>query len=193
MGGKKRPSSSVEDLDSEENAPVDGVTPEFVKERIKGGIFDEKTEAEVASPPAIPSSLKPMERKKKRKTRDKERHRLDSENKEQSKAKKPSECPPEDQASSPSFSLSNLPGFHIDVFRDLSSPDSSVREAAVEKLVAELRNVQKAYEKLENKKEDNGAVQLEAEKDDGMEHCAPTLRYAIRRLIRGVSSSREVW
>ncbi|EHA8589761.1 rDNA transcriptional regulator pol5 [Cocos nucifera] len=191
MGSKKRLSSSIEDLDSEENAPVDGVTPEFVKEPKKGRIFDEKTEAEGAPPPAIPLSLKPMERKKKRKTMDKERHRLDSENKEQSKAKKSSECPSEDQTSTPSLSLSNLPGFHIDVFRDLSSPDSSVRGAAAEKLVAELREVQKAYEKLENKKEDSGAVQLEAEKDDGMEHCAPTLRYAIRRLIRGVSSSRE--
>ncbi|XP_008811975.2 rDNA transcriptional regulator pol5-like [Phoenix dactylifera] len=205
MGSKKRPSSSVEEVGGEENAPVEVVTPEFVTEPKKGRILDEKTEAEGASSSAIPLSLKPMERKKKRKLMDKERHRLDSENKlmdkerhrldsenkEQSKDQKSSDCPAKDQTSSPSLSSINLPGFHIDVFRDLSSLDSSVREVAAQKLVAELRDVQKAYEKLENKKEGNGAVQLEAEKDDGMEHCAPTLRYAIRRLIRGVSSSRE--
>ncbi|XP_008806265.2 myb-binding protein 1A-like protein [Phoenix dactylifera] len=197
MGSKKRPSKSLEELASEEDAPV-GISPETVKEPKKGRTFDEKTEAEGASTPVIPLSLKPMERRKKRKAMDKERHRLDSEYKEQSNdqskannASKSSECPPENRASLPSSSSSNLPGFHIDVFRDLSSPDPSVREAAAENLVVELCEVQKAYEKLENKKEDNGAVQLEAEKDDGMGHCSPSSRYAIRRLIHGVSSSRE--
>ncbi|VAI54877.1 unnamed protein product [Triticum turgidum subsp. durum] len=32
---------------------------------------------------------------------------------------------------------------------------------------------------------------MEAEKEDGLDNCAPAVRYAIRRLIRGISSSRE--
>lgn len=40
--------------------------------------------------------------------------------------------------------------------------------------------------------EGGGGSKLEAEKDDGLNNCAPSLRYAVRRLIRGVSSSREV-
>ncbi|GJW37735.1 hypothetical protein Tco_0060655 [Tanacetum coccineum] len=43
--------------------------------------------------------------------------------------------------------------------------------------------------------EDNGAciaqIKEEAEKGDGLNKCAPSVRYAVRRLIRGVSSSRE--
>ena len=70
-----------------------------------------------------------------------------------------------------------------------------MREAAAEALVAELREVQKAYEKGVRKGEAadrDGSSQMEAEKDDGLENCAPSVRYAIRRLIRGISSSREV-
>ena len=72
-----------------------------------------------------------------------------------------------------------------------------MREAAAEALVAELKVVQKAYEKGVRKGEKeagagDGPTQMEAEKDDGLENCAPSVRYAIRRLIRGISSSREV-
>ena len=55
-----------------------------------------------------------------------------------------------------------------------------------------IKEVQKAYERLENKDVSEGGLKLEAEKDDGLNQCAPSLRYAVRRLIRGVSSSREV-
>lgn len=37
-----------------------------------------------------------------------------------------------------------------------------------------------------------GGHKSEAEKDDGLNNCAPSLRYAVQRLIPGVSSSREV-
>ncbi|KAF5936948.1 hypothetical protein HYC85_024454 [Camellia sinensis] len=86
---------------------------------------------------------------------------------------------------------SGLPEFHVSVFKDLASADSTVREAAVEALVTELQEVQSMYDKLERKDVAEGGLQLEAEKDDGLNNCAPSLRYAVRRLIRGVSSSRE--
>ncbi|KAI7986367.1 hypothetical protein LOK49_LG14G01210 [Camellia lanceoleosa] len=47
------------------------------------------------------------------------------------------------------------------------------------------------YDKLERKDVVDGGLQLEAEKDDGLNNYAPSLRYAVRRLICGVSSSRE--
>ncbi|KAL8060842.1 hypothetical protein ABFX02_02G051300 [Erythranthe guttata] len=84
-----------------------------------------------------------------------------------------------------------LPEFHIGVFKNLAAADVSVREAAAISLVKELRAVQKAYEKLANKDEVEDKSKLEAEKDDGLNNCAPSLRYAVRRLIRGLSSSRE--
>jgi DNA polymerase phi len=84
------------------------------------------------------------------------------------------------------------PGLHMNVFRDLASLEVSVREAAAEALVAELKDVQKAYEKGARKGEKeagdgDGPSQMEAEKDDGLDNCAPH-----RWLIRGISSSREV-
>jgi DNA polymerase phi len=85
----------------------------------------------------------------------------------------------------------------MNVFRDLASPEASVREAAAEALVAELRDVQSAYEESKRDEDDEAAEsdappQMEAEKEDGLDNCAPAVRYAIRRLIRGISSSREV-
>uniref|UniRef100_A0A453N7V2 Uncharacterized protein n=1 Tax=Aegilops tauschii subsp. strangulata TaxID=200361 RepID=A0A453N7V2_AEGTS len=78
----------------------------------------------------------------------------------------------------------------------------SLREAAAEALVAELRDVQRAYEKEkaareegegeEGDRDDGPSQMMEAEKEDGLDNCAPAVRYAIRRLIRGISSSREV-
>ncbi|KAK6156746.1 hypothetical protein DH2020_010994 [Rehmannia glutinosa] len=84
-----------------------------------------------------------------------------------------------------------LPEFHIGVFKDLAAADASIREEAAKALVVELREVQNAYDKLENKDEVEDKSKLEAEKDDGLNNCAPSVRYAVRRLIRGVSSSRE--
>ena len=141
-------------------------------------------------------NLKPMERRKKRKALDKDRHHNDP--KTNSEVSKPSEVPGVKEApllsSSSSSSKSSLPAFHIHVFRDLASAVSSVRKEAAETLAVELIEVQRAYEKIggEEGVKVEGAVQLEAEKDDGLENCAASLRYAIRRLIRGVSSSREV-
>lgn len=187
MGSKKRPSISQEPLDSENNDSVEEVSVETDKELEKGETFNAKTAASAA-----PRSMNIMERRKKRKELDKARHRLDAE-KEQPTAKMPSEgAPLADTQSVPSMVAANQPGLHVNVFRDLASADSSVREAAAESLVVELSEVQKAYEKQRGKGEEDGALQLEAEKDDGLEDCAPSLRYAIRRLIRGVSSSREV-
>lgn len=136
-------------------------------------------------------NMKPMERRKKRKTLDKERRHNDSDNKAD-EGQKPAAS---EAASASCSSMNGLPGFHIDVFKDLASADLSVRKAAVEKLASELIEVQKAYERIggDTREGEEGAVQLEAEKDDGLENCAPSLRYAIRRLIRGVSSSREVF
>ncbi|RRT65690.1 hypothetical protein B296_00017342 [Ensete ventricosum] len=187
MGSKKRPSISEEPLDSENNDLVEEVSVENDRGFEKGETFVAKTAASAA-----PRSMNIMERRKKRKGLDKTRHRLDSE-KEHPKAKMPSEgAPLADTQSVPSMAATSQPGLHVNVFRDLASADSSVREAAAESLVVELSEVQKAYENQRGKGEEDGALQLEAEKDDGLEDCAPSLRYAIRRLIRGVSSSREV-
>jgi DNA polymerase phi len=134
-----------------------------------------------------------MERKKERKELDKERHRQSAE------SAKPQ--PPAAEAAAPMnpppAPAAVGPGLHMNVFRDLASPEASVREAAAEALVVELRQVQKAYEKSARKGESepgdgDSASQMEAEKDDGLDNCAPSVRYAIRRLIRGISSSREV-
>ncbi|CAL9079455.1 unnamed protein product [Musa textilis] len=186
MGSKKRPSISQDPLDGENNDSVEEVSMETDEEFEKGETFNAKTAVSAAS-----RSMNIMERRKKRKELDKARHRLDCE-KEQPKAKMPSEgAPLADTPSVPSMAAANQPGLHVNVFRDLASADSSVREAAAESLVVELSEVQKAYEKQRGKGEEDGTLQLEAEKDDGLEDCAPSLRYAIRRLIRGVSSSRE--
>ncbi|KAI4342304.1 hypothetical protein MLD38_026944 [Melastoma candidum] len=132
-----------------------------------------------------PKSEKPMERRKKRKELDKERH-CDS----TADASKKSTAAP--SASSPSSGSDNvLPEFHISVFGDLASSDCSKRVKAAETLVTELEEVQKAYERLDRKEVVEGGVKLEAERDDGLNDCAPSVRYAVRRLVRGVSSSRE--
>lgn len=129
-------------------------------------------------------SVKPMERKKKRKALDKERHR------------KSSLPQPEPVASEskpvPSTAGGALPEFHIGVFKDLAAASEAAREAAAKQMVTELKAVQDAYDAREEKENDEGGFKLEADKDDGLDNCAPSVRYAVRRLIRGVSSSREV-
>lgn len=194
MGSRKRSSESME---VEEEGQLDAPTNEVVlsdklkkkvkKQKGKNESLENKEKAETSS---VPNSVKPMERRKKRKELDKERRRAASENEES----KPKKMDVEVQASTVGSSLSGsgLPEFHIGVFKDLASLDGSVREAAVETLVTELQEVQKVYDRLENKDLIEDGLKLEAEKDDGLNQCAPSLRYAVRRLIRGVSSSREV-
>ncbi|KAI3841024.1 hypothetical protein MKX03_018255 [Papaver bracteatum] len=196
MGGKKRSSDDeiieeAEDLilttddddsgDEQEEEPKT-ITPKPKKKSLK------TKEEDVAEPsPAAPVSVKPMERRKKRKQMDKERHKT-----EEKKVKVPKVQANTDAAVA-SISSSSKPVFHISVFNDLASVNSSIREAATETLVTELRDVQKEYNLVEKKGADGGGdgSQLEAEKKDGLDNCASSLRYAIRRLIRGVSSSRE--
>lgn len=137
---------------------------------------------------ALPSSTKPMESKKKRKALDKERRRATA-------GEVVPEPKPVAAADSPSTSGgSAAPEFHIGVFKDLAVANESMREAAAKQMVRELKEVQNAYDGLgeSEKEEGDGGFKLEAEKDDGLENCAASVRYAVRRLIRGVSSSREV-
>ncbi|KAJ0238288.1 hypothetical protein HA466_0243780 [Hirschfeldia incana] len=86
---------------------------------------------------------------------------------------------------------SSLPELPLNYFTDLTSPDASVREAAATSLATRLQKIQKQYDFLPDKESIDGGLMLEAEKNDGLENCAPHVRYALRRLIRGVSSSRE--
>ncbi|KAJ7968340.1 DNA polymerase V [Quillaja saponaria] len=181
MGSKKR--------NSEVEVEVDSGKP--LQKKFKKRDREEDMGDGSAKPSSVPNSIKPMERKKKRKALDKEKRKT-----EESKPIEmdiESKAAIESQASlvaSPSTSRA-LPQLHIGVFKDLASADGSVREAAVEVLVTELQEIQEMYERLEKKEMIEGGLKLEAEKDDGLNTCAPSLRYAVRRLIRGVSSSRE--
>ncbi|KAL5700073.1 DNA-directed DNA polymerase [Ranunculus cassubicifolius] len=177
MGGKKKrdsSSSSEEDYESS-NDEIEEEIPSKLKEEIDNKPIDVNA-----------NSDKPMERRKKRKALDKERRKKPKISKDLG-----SEAVPGVVSASSNSSGSELPEFHIGVFKELASADVSVRKAAAEKLVVELVEVQKAYEKEDKVEVVEGGLQLEAEKDDGLTNCAPSLRYAIRRLIRGVSSSRE--
>ncbi|CAA2961325.1 DNA polymerase V-like [Olea europaea subsp. europaea] len=204
MGIKKRVSDSIEEAEtvaekelSSKNADAN---PELSKKKLKKEKKRKETETETEtrededqigvnaqSTPSITNkpSVNSMERKKKRKSLDKERHHgsprnmvLELENNR-------------NESITHSRRGGVLPEFHIGVFKDLSAADASVRETAAEALVSELMEVQKAYDMLEDKQVVEDALKLEAEKDDGLNNCAPSLRYAVRRLIRGVSSSRE--
>lgn len=180
MGNKKRNSSAVED---EAQLPVDDTATENAvvsKKKLKKTKPQDDTKEDVAA------SVKPMERKKKRKAMDKDRHRTALEEKESS-SQQP-ELMQKPAVAAASSSSSGKPEFHIGVFKDLASADASKRKEAAETLMIELHEVQKAYDGSGEESE----VKLEAEKDDGLNECAPSLRYAVRRLIRGVSSSREV-
>ncbi|WCJ18168.1 DNA polymerase V family [Euphorbia peplus] len=193
MGSKKR--NPVEEAENLIDTNSENVA---VKKKFKKDKENEKDT----------TSVKPMQRHKERKAMDKLRHRgkkesnpndmeVDSEVRTESKAKemegdsKVDEITVQKAAVSTSGGAGGLPEFHIDVFKDLASADVSVREAAVERLVTELKEVQQAYEMVDNKEVIDGGLKLEAEKDDGLNNCAPSLRYAVRRLIRGASSSRE--
>ncbi|XAR73034.1 DNA-directed DNA polymerase [Bertholletia excelsa] len=183
MGGIKKGTSAIEEKENQSDIPGDEVVPEPLKKKMKK---DKKRHIADGSvePASTSKSIIPMERRKKRKALDKERHRAASDNVEV----KPKPLNLNVDETLPSI---GLPEFHISVFKDLASADSAAREAAVEALVTELRAVQSAYDKLERKEMADSGLQLEAEKNDGLNNCAPSLRYAVRRLIRGVSSSRE--
>ncbi|KAI3889727.1 hypothetical protein MKX03_007749 [Papaver bracteatum] len=201
MGGKKRSSESssddeiieeAEDLiltsdgddSGDEQEEPKSITPKSKKKSLK---TKEEDDAEPSPAAAAPVSVKPMERRKKRKQMDKERHKTEEKKVKVAKMQANTDA-------AVASSSSSKPVFHISVFNDLASVDSSFREAATETLVTELRDVQKEYNLAENKGADDGGgdgSQLEAEKKDGLDNCASSLRYAIRRLICGVSSSRE--
>lgn len=131
-----------------------------------------------------PLDLNPMERRKKRKLLDKERHK-------QPVAHLPAHPPP------PASSFPHA--LDLNLFSQLSSPLASVRDSAVESLVTTLRFNQLDFQRQRQAEErglafdlDRGPRLLEAHQDDGLQNCADNVRYSVRRLIRGVSSSRAV-
>lgn len=170
MAGKKRTSRSAELSESESGDGSDGD----------------------GAPATLQKSVKPMERRKKRKELDKARHSAAAEGEKPPKPKAESSAVrgPGGQAP-PSAHGGGLP---VHLFMDLTSLESSVREAAAEGLATELRKSQEEFERFggEHRDSGRGAVPLEAEKNDGLDNCAPPVRYAVRRLIRGLASSREV-
>lgn len=197
MGGQKRSFEATEVVEEgERDAPTSSevVARNKPKKKSKNEKGKGKDFVDGAADPS--ASVKPMERRKKRKGLDKERHRTAAEQEKPEPKELEIESKPRvsmgPSLASSSSSSGPLPEFHISVFKDLASADASVREAAAEALVTELQEVQKAYDRLEAKELVDGGLKLEAEKDDGLNDCAPSLRYAVRRLIRGVSSSREV-
>lgn len=190
MGSKKKGTTSMEEEVNVAEIEVD-VKKDSKKrrKREKNNDVDDEGVSEAPSTP-IPSSSKPMERRKKRKMLDKERHRIASETKDINPKQQITMANTEDHEST-SIGPIGLPVFHIGVFSDLASSDASKREAAAERLMVELQEVQKAYDKVGTGEVGQGGFKLEADKDDGLDECAPSVRYAVRRLIRGVSSSRE--
>ncbi|XP_028782169.1 rDNA transcriptional regulator pol5 [Neltuma alba] len=192
MAAKKRSSDVEHDGGVEVGTEHSNDSPKPLKKKVKKD-KEKAGQEDVAA--STPSSVKPMERKKKRKAVDKDRRRAEAENDgpKPVQASDDTKGDIETRASSmasPSTSGA-LPEFHIGVFKDLASADESVREAAAKRLVTELKEVQESYDRLENKEVVEGGFKLEAEKDDGLDNCAPSVKYAVRRLIRGVSSSRE--
>ncbi|CAN1286885.1 Myb-binding protein 1A, partial [Linum perenne] len=179
MGSNKRSSNSVEKAEESVEGEIQLANP--IKKKLKK---DHKTKGIGNVDATAVSEVKPMERKKKRKESDKARHKKN----EQEKPKQ-MDVDETDRGEMVASSSKGLPAFHIDVFKDLASADASVREAGVERLVTELQKVQNAYEG--NKELYESGLKLEADKDDGLNDTAPSVRYAIRRLIRGASSPRE--
>ncbi|KAK9134200.1 hypothetical protein Syun_013530 [Stephania yunnanensis] len=176
MGSKKRDSSAVAEVDGR----IDGAVEVEGREDNRG-----------ESVSVLSSSVKPMERRKKRKQLDKEKHMASSEKREVQHVRVMDEGR---KAEAPQVSLGSLMSnviqtqLHMSVFTDLASADSLRRQAAAKTLVMELEGAQNEYEK---RGAGEAGLLLEAEKNDGLNNCARSLVYAIRRLIRGVSSSRE--
>ncbi|KAL6515374.1 hypothetical protein OROHE_019006 [Orobanche hederae] len=207
MGGKKREASSIQESVLEkavDNKQDDvGLAPsnKRMKKKEKKNKDTEMSEGEnrndtnaaSTSSNAHMASLNSMERKKLRKLQAKKKNQAETKKiqSEPVKMDRESENDGSETAAASNSSGGVLPEFHIGVFKDLAAADDTTREAAARMLVTELREVQNAYEKLENKDEVEDKSKLEAEKDDGLDNCAPSVRYAVRRLIRGVSSSSE--
>lgn len=201
MDSKKRGHKLVDGVEAQLDTATDGVVCEPTIKKMKKEKKKKKSEdVDMADGSEAPSpasnSMKPMERRKQRKALDKERHRAASKTVEiKPKPEVLQDIKPDDAApaahAGPSSPRSVLPEFHISVFKDLASADAPTRETAAEAMVTELCQVQEAYDRMETKEIVKGGLLLEAEKDDGLNDCAPALRYAVRRLIRGVSSSRE--
>ncbi|CAH8363308.1 unnamed protein product [Eruca vesicaria subsp. sativa] len=180
MGSKKRTSADSSDDVFENN---NNHTDSFLKKKNKKSKHDKTNDD---TPSGAACSRVDMELQKKRKASDKERKRAAALDKP-----KPPPLPPATSDSNSDAAVSSLPELPLSYFRDLASPDSLIREAAATSLVKRLQEIQKQYESLPDKETIDGGLMLEAEKNDGLDNCAPHLRYALRRLIRGVSSSRE--
>ena len=179
MAGKKRPTRRDESSSSEtSHSSDDEANSPPVPENIQASLPEKPSNA-------TEKSIKPMERKKKRKYEDKARHGTEKE-----KPPKPNNLSTRSQVV-PSPLGGGLP---VHLFMDLTSLESSIREAAAEELANELFKSQNEFERTggEKKESSSGAVPLEAEKNDGLDNCSPSVRYAVRRLIRGLASSREV-
>ncbi|MED6168886.1 hypothetical protein PIB30_015944 [Stylosanthes scabra] len=195
MAAKKRNSSTDDDEPAVEAPAAETndspMPPKKKTKKDKSNNDSDETQEHVAT--ASDGSVKPMERKKKRKALDKERHRaaVDTKPKPPEPSSSAGQAQQVDSPGTSSGGASHLPEFHIGVFKDLAVAAEPAREAAAKQLVTELKAVQSAYDALDEKEVGDGGFKLEAEKDDGLDDCAPSVRYAIRRLIRGVSSSRE--
>ncbi|KAL1336158.1 hypothetical protein AAHE18_10G041900 [Arachis hypogaea] len=194
MAAKKRNSPIDDEPAVEVPAAETNDSPKSPKKKTKkdkGNNHSDEPQEHVAA--ASDGSVKPMERKKKRKALDKERRRTaaDTEPKLPEPSTSAAQAQPVDSPGTSSGGGSQLPEFHIGVFKDLAVAAEPAREAAAKQLVTELKAVQSAYDALDEKEVGDGGFKLEAEKDDGLDDCAPSVRYAVRRLIRGVSSSRE--
>lgn len=212
MGSKKRESSSAQEeawVENDEvklklkvgseNVDVEPSRKKLKKEKKKDVELPETENVDDANAASTSSdaqkvSLNSMERKKHRKLQDKVRHKAESKKIDSGHENMDVDSKSDGNESGGTSSSGGavLPKFHIGVFKELAAAEASVRETAAKALVMELREVQNAYDKLENKDEVEDKSKLEAEKDDGLNNCAPSVRYAVRRLIRGVSSSREV-
>ncbi|CAI0539657.1 unnamed protein product [Linum tenue] len=183
MGSKKRTSNLVAEANEVVGVEEENAVTNPIKKKMKKG-------KEKSGDRAGTNSIKSMERKKERKTVDKlRRHGASDADAQENPIMNLDSKVNETRGQMVASSGNALPAFHIDVFKDLASADASLREAAVERLVAELQEVHRAYEG--NKELFESGLKLEAEKDDGLKDCAPSVRYAIRRLVRGTSSSRE--
>ncbi|KAL3690685.1 hypothetical protein R1sor_004336 [Riccia sorocarpa] len=82
----------------------------------------------------------------------------------------------------------------MQIYWNLSSVQANVREAASLALVKELIAAQKDYEARGLGKDDRAAEALpqgEGKVEEGLHDCSPSVQYALRRLVRGVASSRE--
>lgn len=186
MGGKKRAAKPSEELENLTDSASENPNSKPLKKKIK--IKSDKSEEKKNKEPVAEKPMNQMEGKKKRKSLDKEKKRRIVPESKNFYSIKPDSGMEERGADAPG---GILPEFHIGVFKELSLADGAAREAGVRRLVMELKEAQRAYDELENKEEVESGLLLEAEKDDGLNNCAPSVRYAVRRLIRGVSSSRE--